>query len=1181
MASMRRAASEQARNPLTTEEAHDRVRASVTRCYDEGVCPDDLHVGEVVEDAKGKRFVVNEMVNEVKEQFLKERTIIVIFQGEARNLARSVKEDLMRAFEDGWTVRRLFHPEARRGRVKFEGPNVASYVAKAKEIADWLLQQGEMKIKLEQKDYLMLFKPRLSKQELQDAHIQEVETKFWITALRVPLEAYYYLKSAVRGVFGEVIAEHSPEYDRDRPKLMNVKFVMAPESRPRVDDELVIQSPQGERWTVEIVSPYTDWCRRCKWYYHTENNCPRRQREEGRRPNGERQGGHRAWYREFILNQRRTEDPASEEARVRGGDGQAQRPSAQPAPMQRQEHSHHQESCLQSNQGAAAPSFHHHEPNVSFQGGYSRDPVHDLHGDPQQCLQGIGPNGAGFQEMAVQGPPQRWGTKQGWDGDNGRAAGLSLIPPWQPREDWPGGNGALLHVGNEEWVFMTVLEELTQTVKTMAKGKSPGVDGLTMEFYVANWVIFGPHLVELYNQILVGGRLGKGMTQGVIALLFKKGDKTDIRNWRPISLNVSYKILAKALAHRLAKYLPKLVEGDQGTFVQGRSIFNNIVIAIETLEVVQEKNLDMAILLLDLEKAYDKVGWTFVFTTLRRMGFGEGFCAWIKAMYTFSTSAVMVNGHMSESFALSRSLRQGCPLAPLIFVLQLEVLLNKIRKHPDIRGLQLHNGEVCKVKALADDIFAISENSVSSLSALKSVMRDYSTLSEATVNWNKSTYLLPAQFTLEVEWGMRRVERGEEERFLGVLISLQIEESSQGLLLQQQEGETEVEVSAIVCDNGSGMVKAGFAGEEAPRVVFPSVVVQSKDGTEESFRVGMDLKSIFAESSDEAQSEQGGIELQYPIKNGIVTDFDLMEKIWRHTFYDELHVEPQDHPVLLTESPLNPRAHREKMIEIMFETFSVPAAYMSIQAVLSLYSTCRMTGIVVDCGDGVTHTAPIFEGYSLPHAVLRLNIGGRDLTDYMRTMLADRGYSFNSRLEFEIARAIKEKLCYVALDFQREQDPAEEKLGQSHRGESSSAEKTYELPDGNVVSIGSERFRCPEALFNPSLIGMECPGIHKTTFTSITKCDVDIKRVMYENVLLTGGSTMFPGMLERISKELTSMLPSTSTIKEVKVDAPANRKYSVWVGGSVLASLNTFQHLWITEEEYRESGPSIVHRRCV
>ncbi|GBG60582.1 hypothetical protein CBR_g8604 [Chara braunii] len=320
------------------------------------------------------------------------------------------------------------------------------------------------------------------------------------------------------------------------------------------------------------------------------------------------------------------------------------------------------------------------------------------------------------------------------------------------------------------------LEELTQTVKSMAKGKSPGIDGLSVEFYIAAWGTIGPKLVELYNQILVGGRLGKGITHGVISMLFKKGDKSEVRNWRPISLLiVPYKILAKTLARRLGRYLPDLVEGDQGAFVQGRSIFNNIVTALEVLEWVQSENMDTAILLLDLEKAYDKVGWPFVFTTLRRMGFGTSFCKWTVAMYTLSTSAVMINGHLSAPFNLTRSLRQGCPLAPFLFV----VLLNRLRRNPRIKGLTLHSATQCKVKALADDLFVISENSNESLSSLKDTLTEYSVLSEASVNWNKSVFLLPAQFELSVQWGMKRISEGEEERFLGVLVSLHIEASTQ------------------------------------------------------------------------------------------------------------------------------------------------------------------------------------------------------------------------------------------------------------------------------------------------------------------------------------------------------------------------------------------------------------------
>jgi actin len=365
---------------------------------------------------------------------------------------------------------------------------------------------------------------------------------------------------------------------------------------------------------------------------------------------------------------------------------------------------------------------------------------------------------------------------------------------------------------------------------------------------------------------------------------------------------------------------------------------------------------------------------------------------------------------------------------------------------------------------------------------------------------------------------------------------------------------------SIVCDNGSGMVKCGNSGEDAPRCVFPSIVGRPK---EDQCMMGSVRKEYYI--GDDAAARKGILMIRYPIEHGVVTNWDDMEKIWHHTFYNEMRVNPEDHNVLLTEAPMNPKQNREKMTQIMFETFNVPAMYVGIQAVLSLYSSGRCSGIVLDSGDGVTHAVPIYEGYSLRHSIMRADYAGRDLTEYMMKLLMEGGHRFVTTGEKEIVRSIKEQLCHVAIDF--EEEMASKK----------SVEEEFELPDGSIINIGNPRFRCSEALFHPMHIGMEHPGFHEMVHQSIQKCDIDVRRDLYANIVLSGGSTMFPGLPERLTKEMSNLAPSSV---KPKVIAPPERKYSVWIGGSILSSLTTFQSMWISKREYDEAGPTIVHDKC-
>jgi len=373
------------------------------------------------------------------------------------------------------------------------------------------------------------------------------------------------------------------------------------------------------------------------------------------------------------------------------------------------------------------------------------------------------------------------------------------------------------------------------------------------------------------------------------------------------------------------------------------------------------------------------------------------------------------------------------------------------------------------------------------------------------------------------------------------------------------------EANTVIIDNGSGMVKAGFAGEDCPRAVFPSVVGRPKNA---SAMQGVQQKTEYI--GDEAMQKRGILNLAYPISAGIVESWEDMEKVWHHCFYNELRVAPEEqNGVLLTEAPRNPKANREKMVSIMFETFQVKNVYVALQAVMSLYAAGRTTGLVCDAGDGVSHTIPVFEGFSIPHAVEKMEIAGRVLTNWMQKLLLGTGESFTSSAELEIVKDIKEKLAYVAQDYDVEHAEAEK---------SSEKDQQYTLPDKRVITVpATVRMSCPELLFKPDKDGKNCKSLHDLTCSSINLSDIDVRKDLCKNIILSGGTTMYEGIADRLKQEVTNKMPAGA---EIRVIASADRKYAVWKGASTLASLSTFASSWVTAEDYQEHGAAVVHRKC-
>lgn len=358
----------------------------------------------------------------------------------------------------------------------------------------------------------------------------------------------------------------------------------------------------------------------------------------------------------------------------------------------------------------------------------------------------------------------------------------------------------------------------------------------------------------------------------------------------------------------------------------------------------------------------------------------------------------------------------------------------------------------------------------------------------------------------------------------------------------------------VILDNGSYQIKSGFAGEDAPRYIFRTIV--GSHFYEGNGFLGGDHCYIGNKAIDMTDV----LDVRTPIERGVVTDWDAMGQIWTHVLNDHL-IKPSEGFILVTESAMNSKSNKEKMIQVMFEKFHPRGMNVISPNVLSIYSPGRLNGLVVDSGYETTIVGCIYEGFLIPQSIFRSDIGGNDITHYLIELLSKQGYSFTTTKEIEEANRMKEQCAFVS------NNPEAEKYH---------IKTDYTCSGGTVVSLGYETFQCMEAMFNPTLINSDAPGIHKLIINSINACPRDVIRDFYCNIILAGGNTMAIGLVARLKQELQAMLPIESRIKIV---APPERRYSTWIGGSIIGRISAAQTMWITAADYDEYGPSVFFRQ--
>ena len=377
---------------------------------------------------------------------------------------------------------------------------------------------------------------------------------------------------------------------------------------------------------------------------------------------------------------------------------------------------------------------------------------------------------------------------------------------------------------------------------------------------------------------------------------------------------------------------------------------------------------------------------------------------------------------------------------------------------------------------------------------------------------------------------------------------------------------TEEITSAIIIDTGSGFLKSGLAQTDFPSVCSPTITAALREGKDFEKNKKIFGNDVLNLAYNKKQQEEKLYDISRPIQKGFVKNWDDLELVWHNMYLKLLKVNSANHPILTSIYPDEQKQAKERIVQIFFETFNVPGFYFSIDSLFSLYGSGKTTGMVIDSGFGVTTAVPIIDGYCHSYAHLMMKQGGSDINEYLGNALSSQqGLSLSE----PVIEEIKKAQAYIALDYQKELKAFEE---------GTCDPVFYDLPDGTKVRLGSELIKSTELVFNPRINGLKELGIADMVYESAQKLELEKRKDLFNNIILSGGNTKLQNFTKRLAREITFRVPGGF---KVKMQAGNDRQFLTWMGASVVSALSTFQTMWITQTDYDESGPSIVYRKCL